>query len=64
MLLRGGLRAADEADVAGVVDREAAGDGVDVSDMSWIASSLCMSATTNRRKSTVLPCRSEESMQL
>ena len=42
VLLRGGLLAAEEADVAGVVDIEAVGEGVDVSDISGLKSSVCM----------------------
>ena len=45
VLLRGGLRAAEEADVAGVVEMDSAGEGVDVSDISGFMSSFCMLAT-------------------
>ena len=56
MLLRGGLRAAEEADVAGVVDIEGAGEGVVVSDMSFLASSFCILATISWYESISLPC--------
>ena len=42
MLLRGGLRDADEVDVAGVAIREADGEGVEASDKSSFTSSACM----------------------
>ena len=42
VLLRGGLRAAEEVDVAGVVDKEAAGEGVDISGDSALPSSFTM----------------------
>lgn len=45
MLLRGGLRAAAEADLAGVLDMEAVGEGVEVSDISSLMSSICILAT-------------------
>lgn len=48
VLFRGGLRAAEEADVAGVVDTDAAGEGVDVSDISGFMSSDCMVAVMAR----------------
>lgn len=44
VLLRGGLRDAEDVDVAGVVEfaREAAGEGVEVSDSSSMRSSACI----------------------
>lgn len=59
MLLRGGLRAAEEADVAGVVDMEATGEGVDVSDISGFASSFSMLASTAVASSGFSPHRLE-----
>lgn len=55
--MRGGLRAAEEADVAGVVDMEAVGEGVDVSDISGLKSSICRVATVPCASSVLLPCR-------
>lgn len=55
MLFRGGLRAAEEADVAGVVDKEAAGEGVDVSDISGFKSSICMLATMSWCDAILVP---------
>jgi hypothetical protein len=45
VLLRGGLRAAAEADRAGVLDMDAVGEGVEVSDISSLISSICILAT-------------------
>lgn len=42
VLFRGGLRAAEEADVAGVVDMDAAGEGVDDSDISGLLLFFCL----------------------
>jgi hypothetical protein len=56
VLLRGGLRAAEEAEVAGVVDMDAAGEGVEVSDISSFKSSFCMPALMGWRNSAVQPC--------
>lgn len=62
--MRGGLRAAEEADVAGVVDIEAAGEGVDVSDISGLRSSVCMLATVPWASSVLLPGRVRDTSML
>lgn len=62
--MRGGLRAAEEADVAGVVDIEAVGEGVDVSDISSLKSSVCMLATVLWASSVLWPCRVRQTSML
>lgn len=49
VLLRGGLRAAEEADVVGVVDMDAVGEGVEISDISGPISSVRMLATVSSK---------------
>lgn len=64
VLLRGGLLAAEEADVAGVVDIDAVGEGVDVSDISRLKSSICMLVAFPLASSVFLTCRVRHSSML
>lgn len=55
MLLRGGRRAAEEVEVAGVADKDAAGEGVDVSDISALFSSFRFIVNESRADEILAP---------